>query len=690
MKNKVLKVICFLFAVIMLIATVPMSVLAASDSTLDNPMRNTYIIDDLENLGFDIDAYKRDENAKFYDVLHLYEFAYPYKSCDQRFYSLFLYVYNPSGEPIDVNNKNRVSLSYWGVDGSVFTKNLDMVCVGYSYRDGYEHLFYKFQITGTPAIKAVVNPTERQYRVNSIEINYKDGGVNKLKDYSIGDHYYCKGYQEYYGYEETKIKFDCYKKETDVIPVEIKSASWFSENWAGAESDYRYEMTSVYFTIPDHFVKKYGNPGEKEYNTSGLEEVHGEYYKYVTDGLVVNDKEFYDKYYFSQYSGLTLSDKDRYSDGTLGNYSVGFYNTYKVESSGYAHTWNNLFTYNMKLGVINDNIFNYQIFTSDDAFNHVCNFLLSDNDNFYVSSEDFLKYYQQERNHYGDTGGLWSGNANIFTGLGYQPYQISVNDESLNSKLIKKYKQSWWNEFTGKGTEINYDDIRPLIEISFSDISSTKTDEAIAENLFIGVDDVKSLKSFYNEYDSNNHIYLMRFDVNPYYATDVVVTVTPEDPFKTEYARDGVYFEKVVYENFDILTFKFVNESGNSRTVPVSMSPIDIVGGVVGPNVKDPNNPNNDDGDDSMDWMKKLWEWFKDLKVGYKILAVVLLFVIVFAVIVLISKITKISINAIFKGVGWLIAAPFKLVGKGVSAAKTVITGKRKSKEKSKNKEKKE
>ena len=96
MRSKVLKIMSFLFAVIMLFAAVPMSVLAASDSTLDNPMRNTYVIDDLENLGFDIDAYKKDESAKFYDVLHLYEFAYPYKTCDQIFYSLFLYVYNPS------------------------------------------------------------------------------------------------------------------------------------------------------------------------------------------------------------------------------------------------------------------------------------------------------------------------------------------------------------------------------------------------------------------------------------------------------------------------------------------------------------------------------------------------------------------------------------------------------------------
>ena len=452
-------------------------------------------------------------------------------------------------------------------------------------------------------------------------------------------------------------------------------------------------MSSVYFSIPNHFVDKYGNPGEEEYNTSGLLSVKGDYYKYVTDGLIVNDADLYKKTHLSTYAGYSLSDYPSYSEGTIGYGSVGFYKLSNRYFDSTYDQWKYMFSYNMFLGRESNFIKTYS-YVSDDCFNHVCNFLLSDNDNFYVSSENFLKYYQENGcNHYGDTGGLWKGNADKFDRLEDESLYVTVTDASLNQEFEKKYEKTFWNKLFGTGSDFDYEDIRPLIEISSSDVSDSKTVGAIADNLFIMYDDVKPLQTFYDKYGSDNHIYLMRFDVNPYYATDVTVTTNPLDPSDSDCHYDGVYFEKVVYHDFDIIEFRFKNSEGEVVKVPVSCNPINIVGGVVGPSVKDPNNPNKDvngDGDDSMDWLSKLIKWFKDLKAGYKILAVVMFFVIIFATIALISKITKVSINAIFKGVGWCIALPFRLIGKGASAAKAAITRKRKAKQKEKDKNKKE
>lgn len=675
MKNGFCRVISFILAVLILTFSIPFACFGLEDYTLDNPMKKSDVLKDLENMGIDIDGYHIDKGAKFVDCIKFIEYAYPLTGCDSTYYGLYFYIYNPSCEPLDlVGKSNRVNFSFETVTGQRITNNYTLTCLGFSDKPGYEHLYYKFSIDGASSIGAKVNPAERKYYVNSIELNPANDNADDLIDYSIGDCYTFVGYQEGFGYERTKLKLYSTIEEIDVIRVELGSASWFSEKWAGSESDYRYEMTSVYFTIPNHFVKKYGNPGEKEYNTSGLVAVHGDYKKYVTDGVIVPDDEW--KLAFELVVGENLHTLDSYKNNTVG-YGAGF--TSGLYSSS---PWE--YTYNIEINAF---------VKSNDINNHLCNVVKgSVEDVDYVSSADFLEaYYKYGKNHYGDTAGLLSINANRFTNLGYQSYDISVKDESLNSKLTKEYEKTWWDKFFGTGTEINYNEIRPLIELSSSDVSTSKTTDAIAENLFISVDDVESLQTFYDKYSKDNHIYLMRFDVNPYFSDTVTLKRGDQINFGiTDFddQAEGTYFEKVIYEDFDILEFTFRNSKGEEVKVPVSANPMTIVGGVVGPSVSDPNNPNNDDGDDLMDWMKKLLEWFKELKIGYKILAVVVLIAIFFVAIALISKLTKISINAIFKGVGWLIAAPFKLVGKGVSTAKAAITRKRKSKEK--NKEKKE
>ena len=647
MLKVVKKSICLFFAIVMLMLCFPANVFAVGTT---NPMHSTSVIDDLESLGYDISDYYKDSSADWISVIDVTEYGYDYYG-DQRYYGLYFYIYNPSGREI-LDGNNAVELSF--VDkANIASQNTKYALekMSVSLEENYEYVLYKLYVSTSRDIGEKINQSIRTYNVSAMELQFDDAPSAKPESFKIAGKYRFSGYQKNFGISPNDDStLYCGYEKFDVVSSEIHDASWFS-NTSDLGEDYRYELSSVYFNIPDYFIEKYGNVDDDpdDGGTSGLYSVRGEYYKYVTDGLLMFNEEWYnDTYNFKTYAGKYLSQQSSYAEGTLANdglKSLGFYKLSSISTQASKTIATYEFSYNMRIYQTADNTLTVR---SNDSFDHICNVILSDStEAAYVSKKTFLEQYNaQGRNHYGDTGGLYIGNADVFTGLGYEPnYEIKIDQGSWNY-AIKSYAsnhslwlQKWFNGDLYADAD-GYPIIDPIIELTKDSFKvGDGGHDDIAEELFIMSEDVQGLEDFYDEMDSGNHVYLMRFDVNPYYAPEVVLTEDCSDFYDTGDEK-AYYFEKVVYHDFDILDFTFKDNDGGYHTVPVECKPIDIVGSVIPGNNTIQNNPNNPDGSGS--------NGIFDENPLLKVIIALLVLIVVIVIIYFLSK----PILAIFKGIG--------------------------------------
>lgn len=656
MCNRVIKAFCLLFALLMLFMSFPIS---SSAIGVENPMHETYVCDDLKNLGYDLSQYPKDTSADWIKVIDFYEYGYD-KDGNQAYYGLYLYIYNPSGREILAGN-NNVQMSFTDVAGREVPFNkYGVIRMSASMEPGSEFTLYKLYIASSYSIGMRINGSlTRKYTISGLELQFDGSPYAKPVDNLIGASWTYTNYQKNFGTDLDK-QLHCETKIEECVKVKMEAASWYSKT-SDLGEDYRYEVSSVYFNIPDTFIKEYGNPKDA---TSGLRTVKGEYYKYVTDGLVVPDEELFNRY--SIYVDEELHNFHTYENSTIGGESIGFYHLKSQANTDILYD----LSYNMRIGVFHKGFADY-VAISSDVNNHICNLAVSTGDDtMYLSQEDFLTTYNKwGRNHYGDTGGLSLKNSDKFTGLGKVPYTISTTDGNLGESL-KTYASSkkdgfgkWLDKLFNKELYEDADkvyDIAPIVEIEASDIGKNMEPATIADNLYVMVEDVKAIQDFYNEYSANNHIYLMRLEVNPYYAPEVTLAYNddPFDPLGT-----GIYFEKAVFEDIDIFTFTFEDKSGEYKTVPVSCDPIDNVGAVIPGNnagLPNQNDPDATSRDDSMDWWLKFWEWFKDQEIGYKILIVIVIIIVIILLIRLVGALLGVGSAAIVKAMGTIVAAPFR------------------------------
>ena len=650
MLKVVKKSICLFFAIVMLMLCFPANVFAVGTT---NPMHSTSVIDDLESLGYDISDYYKDSSADWISVIDVTEYGYDYYG-DQRYYGLYFYIYNPSGREI-LDGNNAVELSF--VDkANIASQNTKYALekMSVSLEENYEYVLYKLYVSTSRDIGEKINQSIRTYNVSAMELQFDDAPGAKPESFKIAGKYRFSGYQKNFGISPNDDStLYCGYEKFDVVSSEIHDASWFS-NTSDLGEDYRYELSSVYFSIPDYFIEKYGNVDDDpdDGGTSGLYSVRGEYYKYVTDGLLLSDADFYEKTNLSSYAGVHLSTQSSWSNYTLGEGSVGFFTDCSYNSDGDPSYHYDL-SYNMYIGSYAITYLTSKYYTSDDINSHICNVLLSDStDVSYVSKKSFLEQYNaQGRNHYGDTGGLSTRNSTTFTNLGYKPYEVKVDQASWNSAIksfSEKYKDNgfkWLHKLFNKDLYVDengYAEIDPIIELTSDSFrAGDGGDDDVSEKLFVMSEDVPALEEFYDEMDYGNHIYLMRFDVNPYYAPQVTVT---SDVIKGEQLSPdtctGYYFEKVVYHDFDILEFTFKDKDGGYHTVPVECKPIDIVGSVIPGNNQIQPNPNNPDGSGS--------NGIFDENPLLKVIIALLVLIVVIVIIYFLSK----PIVAIFKGIG--------------------------------------
>ena len=672
--KKIIKYTSFFFAVLMIVLSMPFTTFAAP---IENPMHDTDVMDDLRAKGYGLEDYPRDTSAEFVSLIEFFEYGYHVYG-NQNYYGLYVYLYNPSGKQI-YENGSYIQLSYRNknYENTPYAK-YPLRIMSVSDEPGFENVLYKFYIPSAVNIARDILDGTRVYYISGIELQYSNVVGEKAIDYPLGkSKFLFWGYQENFGPNGVKTELHFKAEYLETIDIDLQAASWFS-NTSDLGKDYRYEVSSVYFNIPNYYIDKYGDPRNKSSDTSGLYSVQGTYSKYVTNGVMLPNGT--KKMNFFKYNlGKNFLTSTSYSNGSV-KVGGGFYSG---DVSSGSQTMGYSTSYNLSYNMFVHGTYNNRYYTSSDCITRLCNvFSANIEDTVYVDQATFLEHYNSAgRNKFTDTNTGYSNrnrNNSAFENIGAnQKFDISVDDANLNT-AIKSYAstKSGVNKFFDRlfhkelyVDENGYADIEPIVEVKSSDFSSFNVPSENAQKLFVTQADYTSLSSFYDEHKSSSHVYLMRFDVNPYYCPEVTICSGtnelyegPNNANAANYEK-GYYFEKVVYEDFDILQFTFKNEEGGISVIPVNCDPVDIVGSIIPGNneiMDNPNDPLDDGRDDSMDWAKDLWDAFKGLKLLYKVLVIIILIVLFILLLWLIAKLIGSTIGAI-------ISAPFKGIAAGVN-----------------------
>lgn len=600
-KTKLFRIACLCFAVIFVFLAMPFS--ASAISNIDN----TRVYEDLQTMGTDLSLYKPSSELRTPKIIEFLEYAYDQNN-NQSDFGLYLYVYNPSTDKVVTNSQyNTVQISTRSTAGNVTSNKkykLQFISVSTSEDgEGLDRLYYKFKVATDPLLLTNLSKDRRVYDVVDLELQYE--GEYNPRSANVSNSYICTGYQAYHHTDphtgkllDTSTHY-CVAQNLETIEIELHPATWKTIS-SDKGDHYQYEVSSVYFSIPDYYLEKYGNMADEDFK--GLYAVDGEWYEYKINGIVSNNHELINT--AEDYLGIVVTKNDLTEDGAAGALQVLHPDRVNFVSLGMpSYVWNLYYSSKVPFGFSSlyngpDGFFRLHVFNR--CFNYgesyygygegslknfispipgICNAIYSSSTNgLLVSTKDLLSSI------YGDTGELLALEyVDAGRTLGHNTYHISVEDDSLNN-LIAAYAtdanhlRQW---LSGKGWHTSedatgYDEMRPIVMVDPDEFSAFSTDEAMSKEYFICEEDVDSFENFALD-QKDRTTYLMRFAVTDYYVDEVDIT----DNDGTEYTGTHHYFEKTIFHNFDVLSFTFKSEEGKYTTVPVSSKPISIVGNIT-------------------------------------------------------------------------------------------------------------
>ena len=647
------KIFSLFFAILFVLSSGAVFVTAAETAVPEiQDIGSTGVVEDLIKMGFDITKYKKDLDAEHCRMLYFFEYGYDYFGSSDD-YGLYVYVWNPTGKPIDTTNwKNSIELqisptSNVDRDGLGFKKYKLQLC-NYSTLQGYEYVFYKFKIVDARSFLKSLNRDLRNYDISGIELQHS--GNAKPTDYKVGGVYSFDGYMPYH----SKLKGSANTLHVSVIDrltidLKMTPVSWKTQT-SDKGSGYQYEMFSVYFSVPNDIIRDYGNPANKEHK--GLVQIDGQYSKHKINGLVTNDKSLSN-------SILPYLNKwvDRY-DSTIPFKSYTEYDSsYNGAGIPYSYYYENPFNclkdsndmpYYSPNGVYRSNIIpviNSIIYYSGSEFKEISQQDLSDQ--LYSAWEGVDLYCQCEACRTIDGYGPF-----LETGYGSDLSYSIIAGEDLTEQ-IATYASNHDKTFLGWLNGSNklviedeiYEDAKSIQAIDLVDLylSGTtdilKDDSTIAKDFYMSESDVNSFVSFVSkEFVKDKTTYLMRFAVEDYYCKEATVEYDG-----TKYKDGEYYFEKTIFQDIDIFTFTFENEYAQRVIIPVIASPVDNFGTIT------PVNPNGKDG--GLSFLGKLF--------------VIIAFILILALIcILISSMFGVSptwlLSNFAKVIVWILSLPFK------------------------------
>lgn len=598
------------------------------------------VLDDLKSSTvngkpFDIRNYPYNENGAL-NVLNFVEFGYSYKSNLRKNYALYIYIYNPKGVNISVDNKRnkiQMAVGYNAKNEPTRYEKFNLIFCNKS--DGnYKNLFYKFKVSDRKIDDKTfadrVNSNERRYDISGIELlTY---GNPNATEYTVGGSYLFTGYAKGLGADTgAESTLNCAVQSLETLELNVNH-TYYRTNVSNLGKDHYNEVNTVYFSVPDRIFNTYGY----------LQKIRAEWWEYKTKkAAVTSNKELYEN--LLKYIGKDVGEYDATVPVRLGYGYSGRAGTSLGQAT--VHNWD--WTYNIDLsakktifGTASSISFSKEIQTImpyafyspvtdvDSVFDFLYSKPVAGNVEGTVVADWIYNYSNNLGHGYIDCNGRKISN-DLFTNSVDSGRKHGHNDKTIDLSDtfdLHSYdsNHTWWNKlwdygFSWPKTDGDYKNIAPIYELKSSDLIGT--DKQIADKLLVNGKDVTNLRTYYaKETAKNNKVILFRFATTDYMCGIASATGATNNP-------DTYIAQQTVFLDFDIIELTF-NKEGVYHVIPVVSSPTDIINGFTAP-------------------PKKFQAW--------KLILAIVLFVLLLILLLPI-------LPYILKAIWWVITLPFKAV----------------------------
>ena len=651
------KALCLVLTFLCLLSVFPISTFAAESLEIDvSTVESDFKAWGIETLKFP----KNVDDTNLY-LMHMLEYGYDEKG-DMRNYGIYLYIYNPCGIAIEDSDLNKVQMTILDSNGEQLRySKYGLEIISASEHQGKEDVFYKFKVKNVKTFVSNLDKSKRQYKISGLELLRSDNATadGLAPEYRVDSHYIWTGYQAFYNKLRTTISTLYYERyDMDVIETQLFPATWMTDT-SDLGPGHHYEIFSVYFAVDNYFIRKYGNPDD---DTSGLRRVSGEYEEYLLDCFISDNKDAvaaFDKlegYTVGERSWLSLDEDTRkYCFYNLIGYTGTLLDKYYDHSVSYAYKHGGgLGEYKLT----SDSGSLTKIYSQSSIISNRLALSLYSKDS-YITRELFKYSWINNNKSYSEKYGMTD-------------YDVKTSDGNLNESIksfastreIESDISNWWHKLWNKelwSDADGYPDIEPIVRVDKDTVLANSV-EANGEKYFMNKESAEAFTSYVRkQIGKDNTVYVMRFAVRDYFSTDVSVqsrfnknegTILPEK-YDSYFEDSNNYFvRRSVFDKFDIMEMEFEDKTGAKSVLPVAATPITVTGGIISPNVSDPNDPGKDDNN-GKSLLATVFEWWSNLNLVFKILigvtaAVVLLWLL----------------RLLWKGVGWLIVG----IGSGIGS----------------------
>lgn len=608
----------------------------------------TDVVKDLEGatIGgkpFDIQDYPHNGKANP-QIVSFVEFCYSYYEEKQDDYAFYVYVYNPQDAAFDTNiERNKIQLSTGRNSGY---KKYPLEFVRYSQNAGYEGRFYKFKVQLTDAERETVwrsvEENKREYRISGIELSVG----NVVEEYGCEQVYTYSGYALGYGSpiaENDTLSCTVDGLET-YLSLDVQS-TYYRPKGTHEDGYTRDTLHSVYFSVPNEIIEEYGE----------MTAVHATWLNaYTAPMLVTGNKTVYDTLlpYVGQYvDGSTIKEYENteFPYAIIATMAVeGFRDDNEMAPmAGYYaynayHDFGGSPSYDRYL-----NYLNYLFYAGEGT---------DSADGYTLSAEMIIGYKKNGVKGWLETytnkfGGSLVNNR-------YSSALFEKVDEQFTDKTItgdEEYEladltlsSNPWRIWLGQDiTQVEsekYSTVNAIQKVTAVDFSFYSDKGVFCEKFYVDESDYSDFKTYVKAAASRKETtYLFRYHLSEYVANEA----TEYERTSTHYVFQGdygtyktidtnAYFAQMwIQLDFDIIDLTFTKDNVDT-IIPVTMSPMDIAADAVPPA--------------STQTDRKSPAWWQIL------LGVIALVIIV----VLLLKFAPWLIY----GIGKVIAAPFKALGK--------------------------
>ena len=561
----------------------PASILSnANNISFNNELEfdNTNVLDDLlssDNFNILDYPYKENEGIK---IINFVEYEYSFYSNLQSNYSLYIYLYNPSNLNINVDSSlNKIQLAtHWNSDHYPDEyKKFNLKFLNKSEDSNYYNLFYKFKIELSDNEKAELlanlNSNERRYDISGLELYIND--EQDVIEYSVGGTYKFTGFSEGLG-SSNEDTLSCEVTDLETIDLEVHP-TYYRLDSSSKGKNYKSEIDSVYFSIPNYYLKTYGN----------LQKIKAEWYEYKTSPIfVIDDLESYNKLKSVQGIYVDAFNWDKALIFNNNSPVTEFDSTIGVGEMG-STVGDGAIMFNMmgKTGQI-PSVFYYNYYIKAITWLFYTNGI--DYSEYEIEANELLDFansytlFNEGTNEVGLSKELFKGEVEEGRTEGYNLKEFDASEDSFNLLNYDENIEGWkkfldyFLNWSNIPDDSSIKDIAPIINLN----EYLNSNELISDEILVNNNDLEDLKEiFENDKANDRSTFLFRFATNDYYSSAVYFNDT-----SGQYSSDPIgYVAKAsMFANFDIITLTFSKE-GKYTVIPVVHDPIDIIGDITPP-----------------------------------------------------------------------------------------------------------